>query len=245
MTILGIDCATSIASAALVENGEIIADRIHPPPNVSGERGTAAQAGHAEILIPLIESLLSEAGHSLVDIGGIALTVGPGSFTGLRIGLSTVKGLAYDTGILTAGISTLWANAARVTGFNGPVWACLDARKAEVYAALFRWSGGTLTRLSEDSVVPIDRLLELAAGTTAGGPCAFIGDGARRYEKALRDVLGEHFRCAEGDSHASVAAAAAQLAEPRLRTAKPDPLGALAPVYLRRSEAESKRPQSS
>jgi tRNA threonylcarbamoyladenosine biosynthesis protein TsaB len=238
--ILGIDCATSIASAALVRSGQVLADVIYPP----GGSDLGRRAGHAEILLPLIESVLERTGRALGDLRGIALTVGPGSFTGVRIGLSTVQGLVYGSGIPTEGISTLWANARRVIGRDGLVCPLLDARKGEVYTALFRRDGQALARLAPDAVLPVEEALERVQVRAGGEPCLFIGDGVQRYDGAIRAAAGDRFRPAEEGRYPSAAAAAALLGELRLRVAEPRSVSGLTPVYLRRSEAETKRPES-
>jgi tRNA threonylcarbamoyladenosine biosynthesis protein TsaB len=242
MTVLGIDSATSTASAALVEEGKIIAEQRYPH---AGEESRsvakAVKAGHAEILVPLIESVLETTRGSFRALTGIAVSIGPGSFTGLRIGLSTVKGLAYGWDIPVVGISTLWANAARADDVNGVVCSILDARKQQVYAALFRRCASSLTRMTEDSVMSIDALIELAGAPAAAAPPLFIGDAVGRYHEALKNRFGNALWCTEGDPYRSIAAAAAQLAEHRLRVAEGDFLGTLVPVYLRPPEAESKR----
>jgi tRNA threonylcarbamoyladenosine biosynthesis protein TsaB len=242
MTVLGIDSATSTASAALIEDGKVLAEQRYP--YAGGESQSevkAAKAGHAEILVPLIESVLETGRSSVRALTGIAVSIGPGSFTGLRIGLSTVKGLAYGSDIPVVGISTLWANAARAGAVDGVICSLLDARKQQVYAALFRRCAASLTRMTEDSVMTIDALIELAAAAAADGPLLFIGDGVAAYHRALRNSFGNDLRCSETDRCPSIAAAAAQLGEPRLRLSRGDFLGMLVPVYLRPPEAESKR----
>ena len=149
MRIVGIDTSSATASVALLEDGQIIAERCHPISIAGHAAGLAGfKSNHAEILLPLVESVARQARVSLPEVSGIALSIGPGSFTGLRIGLSTVKGLAYGWGIPVVGVSTLLAQAARVGDFDGVICSFLDARKHEVYAALFRKSKHGLTRLT-------------------------------------------------------------------------------------------------
>src|SRR3989337_343256 len=144
MRIVGIDTSSATASVALLEDGQIIAERGHPSSIAGHAAGLAGfKSNHAAILIPLIESVARQARVSLPEVSGIALSIGPGSFTGLRIGLSTVKGLAYGWRIPVVGVSTLLRHAATITGWDGLVCPLLDARKKEVYAALFRQEAGT------------------------------------------------------------------------------------------------------
>ncbi|HET8564449.1 MAG TPA: tRNA (adenosine(37)-N6)-threonylcarbamoyltransferase complex dimerization subunit type 1 TsaB, partial [Candidatus Binatia bacterium] len=115
MRILGIDTASTNASAALLEDGRVIADEIRLDDVASRYAGRMPAPHHAEIILPLIDAVLRKGGTSIEEISGIAVSIGPGSFTGLRIGLSTVKGLAYGCAVPVVGVSTLLANAARVT----------------------------------------------------------------------------------------------------------------------------------
>jgi tRNA threonylcarbamoyladenosine biosynthesis protein TsaB len=240
MRILGIDTATPSASVALIEDQKILAERIYRQAKISSDQAALPPKGnHAEVILPLIRSLLAGAGLSLSGLSGIAVTLGPGSFTGLRIALATVKGLAYEWGLPVVGVSTLHANAARV-GDDGLICALLDARKQEVYAALFRRAGNALTRLSEDAVLSVCRVGELLSHCGAVKPF-MIGDGAAAYEMQLQDSFGGAMRFSVGDEFGSVAAQAALLARQRFLAAATDDLGALAPLYLRPSEAESKR----
>jgi tRNA threonylcarbamoyladenosine biosynthesis protein TsaB len=240
MRTLGVDTATSTASVAITEDGALVAERIVP-------RGAAAngsmaghfKSNHAEVLLPLIESVLQEAAVSLAEISGLAVAIGPGSFTGLRIGLSTVKGLAYGWHIPVVGISTLLANAARVTDYDGLICPFLDARKKEVYASLFRRSGDSLSRLTEDSVLDVAEVIDLVRKYNA--PCLFIGDGTATYEKLLQQSLANGVYLRGENASPSVAAAVARLGEEHCRSSDRHALLSLAPVYLRSSEAEVKR----
>ena len=242
MRIVGIDTSSATASVALLEDGQLIAEQCHPG-SIGGHAAglTGFKSNHAETLLPLIESVVRQAQISLPEVSGIALSIGPGSFTGLRIGLSTVKGLAYGWGIPVVGVSTLLAQAARVGEFDGVICPFLDARKHQVYAALFRKRHQELGRLTEDFLAPVEGVLDEVRGATGDMPCLFIGDGAHRYEELLLDALGSKARLCAEDSVSSCAAAVARLGMARLRRCEADDLGKLAPVYLRPSEAEARR----
>jgi tRNA threonylcarbamoyladenosine biosynthesis protein TsaB len=231
MRILGIDTATSAASVALLENGAIIADEIHLQP----------KAGHAEIILTLVEVVFAKARASLADIDGIAVSIGPGSFTGLRIGLSTVKGLAYGGRVPVVGVSTLLANAARVSAFDGVICSMLDARKKEVYASFFRRTSDSLTRLTEDALAPIHAIIDQAQTLAAGGATLFIGEGVKVYGSVVVSTLGPQARFCNADGYPSLAAAVARIGKERLLHSEGDFLGSMVPVYLRLSEAEMKR----
>jgi tRNA threonylcarbamoyladenosine biosynthesis protein TsaB len=105
MRILGLDTSISVASVAISEDGRLVAEDFYP--RKGSAEGSGAKSNHAEIILPLVDSVLRRVGIGLSDVAGIAVSIGPGSFTGVRIGLSTVKGLAYGTGMPAVGISTL------------------------------------------------------------------------------------------------------------------------------------------
>ncbi|NLK51025.1 MAG: tRNA (adenosine(37)-N6)-threonylcarbamoyltransferase complex dimerization subunit type 1 TsaB [Syntrophomonadaceae bacterium] len=126
MLVLGIDSATLVAGMAIMDEQHLVAEGF-----------LQTRKTHSERLLPLIDQWLREAELTLADIGGIAVTVGPGSFTGLRIGLATAKGLAQATGKALVGIPTLDALALNLAGARGLICPILDARKSEVYTALY------------------------------------------------------------------------------------------------------------
>jgi tRNA threonylcarbamoyladenosine biosynthesis protein TsaB len=238
MRIIGIDTATTVASVALVDNGLVISEKSHPSRETAsdGDRHIS-KSNHAETILPLLESLLESSGMSLQAISGLAVSIGPGSFTGLRIGLSTVKGLAYGWRIPVVGVSTLLAQAARVTYYDGLICTLLDARKNEVYAALFEKSGDSVRRISEDTVASAATIIEIIRPLT---PCLMVGDGAAVHEQLLLQQLGDAALFQVGDFSLSIGATVARLSEHRFRANDVDDLGSLTPVYLRRAEAEFK-----
>lgn len=240
--LLGIDTSTAVASVALVEGGKVVREEVHAGHNASSSSG---HANHSEILLPLVDSVLTKASVSLSDISAMAVSIGPGSFTGLRIGLSTVKGLAYGSNIPVVGVPTLLALAMRVSDWEGLICPLLDARKKEVYAALFKRAEGRLERLTEDGVSSHEKVFEEIRALRSSGPCLFIGDGIRVYGDLIRASLGERSLLASGDAYPSTATAVARLAEERVLHEEFDPLGPLSPLYLRPSEAEAKRGKTS
>jgi tRNA threonylcarbamoyladenosine biosynthesis protein TsaB len=241
MTILGIDSAIPEASVALFENGAVLADERHTTLPYTGALGSGKMpSNHAEIILPLIEKLFAKTHVIFQELSGIAVSIGPGSFTGLRIGLATAKGLAYESGVRLVGVSTLHANAARVGRVDAVIGSMLDARKSEVYLALFRSTGGKLVRITDDAVMPIDSAIGLLK--SHADTLILVGDGARAHEGRLVDSLGAAVRIASGARcHSSVAAEVARLAAGQLNSVGRDGGGALAPTYLRLAEAEFKR----
>lgn len=243
MRILGIDTALPAASVALVDGAELLAEETREAPANSATT-VNPPGNHAETLIPLIAGLLNKACLTVEQLSGVAVSIGPGSFTGLRIGLATAKGIAYDSGVPLVGISTLHANAARVNDYDGVIGALLDARKGEVYMALFRRDAPKTTRLMPDSVFSIKSAIDLLRqhcdGT--GATPLLVGHGARIYERRLREALGSSLVIrGEHKGYPSVASQVALLGGERFTRSTGDDVGRLTPVYLRTSEAERKR----
>jgi len=241
MRILGIDTATSTASVALNENGVIVAEQISEPHGLFGETtNTRPKSNHAETLLPLIESLLREAGCNLGDISGFGISIGPGSFTGLRIGLSTLKGLAYGVSIPIVGVSTLLANAARVTDYHGLVCSFLNARKNEVYTALFRKEDNVLYPITDEAATSAVVALETVASLDGSASCLFLGDGVAAYADLIQAYFGTRAKLTAGECYPSVASAVAHLSIGRMLSGNDDAVGLLVPTYLRAPECEMK-----
>ncbi len=226
MLILGIDTATRIASVGVTRETEILA-----------EASVEATSNHTETLIPLIADVVAQARVSLSDITGIGVSIGPGSFTGLRIALGTVKGLAYALGQRVVGIPTLEALACTVSEWEGLVCPILDARKREVYSALFRRNpNGTLSPIWSAQVSSIETTL-----TQITGPCLFLGDGIETYGSTIRTHCGEGAKLLPFASHHPRGAMVARLAWERLSRADTDSLASLVPSYVRPPEAVLKQ----
>jgi tRNA threonylcarbamoyladenosine biosynthesis protein TsaB len=241
MIILGLDTATPTASVALVTDGKLVAEEFYGKSRkLELSPRSQAKGNHAEIVLPLIQSILDQGHISLSSLSGLGVSIGPGSFTGLRIALATVKGIAYDWGLPVVGVSTLQANAARVKGHEGVICSLLDARKQEVYAATFRRQGHALTPLSEERVCSIATAIESLRQVGEASPLV-IGDGAKAYEPLLLKAFGASIRISAGDEFGSVAAQVAALSWRRFADHGSDDLASLVPLYLRSSEAENKR----
>jgi len=230
MNILAIDTSTSLASIAIAVNEQIAAESL-----LNTNRTLSAR------LVPEIERLLSTAGVAITDIDIFASTVGPGSFTGVRGGVATIQGLALAVGKPCAGFSSLAMLAMNFSLSTNLVCPMLDARKSEVYAALYDCSSPLPSPRINDCVLPpdqlLDQLLDQIAGLT-GKPIIFVGDGAVRYHDQIAERLGDQALFAPFPLHtphssngillALHASRQGELLEPRQ----------LLPVYLRASDAE-------
>jgi tRNA threonylcarbamoyladenosine biosynthesis protein TsaB len=241
MIVLGIDTATPRASVALVENDNLIAEEVSGGPTDSPAQFPSLQpkGNHAEIVLPLIQSVLARGNVSFDALSGLGVSIGPGSFTGLRIALATVKGLAYEWGVPVVGISTLFANAARIKQRDGVICSLMDARKREVYLAIYRRQGTALSAIVGERACSISAAIELLRETAASGTM-IVGDGAKAYEAVLAQAFGASAHISAGDEFGSVAAQVAALSCERLSAGVGDDLTHLTPCYLRSSEAEKK-----
>ena len=137
MRILGIDSATRLASVALIED-EVLIDEQRWDKHLANAHGSDSIGHCAETIVPLINYVREKRHLTPADLSAIAVSIGPGSFTGLRVGLATAKGIAYSGGLPLIGISTLLALAGGVKNFRGIICSLLDARKNDVYMGLFR-----------------------------------------------------------------------------------------------------------
>jgi tRNA threonylcarbamoyladenosine biosynthesis protein TsaB len=222
MIILGIETSTSTGSVAVAsENGIIALYSLN------------IEATHSERLMSTVDRVLKDAGMDLSRIDGFAVAIGPGSFTGLRIGAAAVKGLAFATGKPIAAVSTLEALAGRLAFSAYPVCPILDARKDEVYAALYRLDGSVPVPLMPEAVMPVGALSDKIEGKTV-----FTGEASRIYRKELEDLFGDRALFASNSAVLPSAAAVAELGLALLMEGKRTDPDELTPRYLRRPEAE-------
>ncbi len=169
--ILGIDSSAVTAGCALYDEGKIIAEEFL---NVGHT--------HSQTLMPMIESMLKTAGAALNDIEKIAVTAGPGSFTGLRIGISCAKGMAVGADKPCVPVSTLEAIAYNFAGFDDiTVCACMDARRQQVYNAVFKAENGYIKRVCDDRAISAEDLSRELENI--GGKIIFAGDGAELMDR--------------------------------------------------------------
>ena len=174
MLVLGIESSTTQGGVAIVGEDRVLCETI-----------LNVEVTHSERLLPAVDRALGEARISLEALGGIAVSIGPGSFTGLRIGLSTAKGLAYATGLPLVGVPTLEAMAWTLPAARWQICPVLDARKQEVYAALFRHETDGLRRITEDSALAPEDLCRLIRN-----PTLFLGDGLTNLRRAVPGAAG-------------------------------------------------------
>ena len=224
MKILSLDTTADICSAAISEDTRLIAEMTVNTGNT-----------HSQTLLPVVEQILKISETSLDEIELFACSTGPGSFTGVRIGVATLKGLAFGTNKPCAAVSTLEALAYNLKDFDGLVCPVMNARRKQVYTALFRASNGRLTRLMGDSAIAIAELDEKLKQFE--DPVRLCGDGYDITKELLTHPIipvSERYR------HQS----AFSVAEVALQKYQSGDVGTdlnLSPVYLRLSQAERER----
>ncbi|MBO1678576.1 tRNA (adenosine(37)-N6)-threonylcarbamoyltransferase complex dimerization subunit type 1 TsaB [Bittarella massiliensis (ex Durand et al. 2017)] len=227
MRILGLDCSAKSASCAVVEEGIILAESF-----------VNTKLTHSETLLPMIDGMLQAAKIDLHSVDLLAVTHGPGSFTGLRIGAAAIKGLCAGAGLPCVGISTLEATAYNLAHERGYLVPCMDARRNQVYTATFLADGsGAIKRVSEDEAVAAEEALRFCSDEKM--PIFLLGDGGRMcytiYNGNARVRLAPpHLLSTRGSAVAACAAAP----ENRLRAGDG---AALALHYIRLSQAQRER----
>jgi len=223
MKVLGIDTSTPCGSIGLIEGDQILC-----------EYSVNRKMSHSERVLKTIDRVLEDSGISIGDVDGFAISRGPGSFTGLRIGVSVVKGLALATGRRVAGVSTLDALAQNARYFPHLICPLLDARKGEVYTALYRSTEKKgLTKFApEMAIKPRDLLGRIE------GEVLFLGDGVYTYGDLIRRELGDMAHIAPFPFNFVRGAVVAQLGRRSLEKGEYLDLEGFTPQYLRKSDAE-------
>ena len=227
MRILGFDTATSACSAAVWEDGRIAARRFEP-----------MSRGQSERLMPMVREVLSEAGADFPDLDLLAVTTGPGAFTGLRIGLAAARGMALAGDLACFGVTTLYAVAAGVSETErqkANVLVVLDSKRAEVYAQAFRSDLRPLSKAQ--ALMPADLAALMANGEGDADRVLVAGDGAGQVIQALKDKgIEAVLSTAPGvPDAATVAAIAAE------RWSSGQPAEPLRPLYLRPPDAKASK----
>jgi len=228
--ILAIDSATPVAGLALLHDQKVMREEF-----------INFKKTHSETLMPGVDRVLHDCEITVADLDAIAVTVGPGSFTGLRIGLATAKGLSMACGKPLLGISTLDVLAHNIVFSENLVCPLLDARKQEVYTAYFAADGDIPQRLTEDMACSPQEMAARARelATVLGKPhITLLGDGFYPYEEFFQEYFQDVLQVAPGPLMLPRAAALGSLAWQRAIKNDFDDAYALRPIYVRLSEAE-------
>lgn len=225
MRVLGIETSTGVEGVAVVERGRLL-----------GEWTLNLPQSHSIRLLPSIDGLLRALGMGIEEVDGIAVSIGPGSFTGLRIGLSTAKGLSMSLGKPLLGVPTLKALALPFSSWPYLLCPLIDARRGELYVALYRSRGDELDEVLSPQVLPPEEVVERLRGEGA----LLVGDGALLYKDLFLKELGDRAYFPPPPLHHPRASAVAFLGEGRLLRGERDDLLTLTPLYVRPSDAELK-----
>ena len=226
MLILAFETSAKAASVALLEQGKLL-----------GEHYQNTGLTHSQTLMVMAEDLLKQCGKTVSQVQAVAVAEGPGSFTGVRIGVAAAKGFAWGAQIPCYGVSTLEAMAKSLDVFDGVVCACMDARRSQVYNALFAAENGTLRRLTPDRAISLEELGQELKPMQK--PVFLVGDGAvlthRTLSASVPLILPAEHRLHQ--RAVGVALVAAQMAA----DGAVGDAAALSPNYLRLSQAERER----
>ncbi len=221
MRILAVDTSSSVASCAIVDGEKLISERI-----------LNNKLTHSQTIMPMIASALAESELKAEDIDVFAAVNGPGSFTGLRIGVSAVKALAHAVNKPCAAISTLEAMTYNIMFTEYLIAPIMDARRGEVYNAIYRFEDNKLVTVIEPRAVSVDECCEDIL--KIGKKTVFLGDGLPVYKNGIVKKLGGMAIAAPAHLNAQMAGSAAVLAKEKELIH----YQVLAPVYLRKSQAE-------
>ncbi|MBE9530714.1 MAG: tRNA (adenosine(37)-N6)-threonylcarbamoyltransferase complex dimerization subunit type 1 TsaB [Proteobacteria bacterium] len=222
MKILAVDTATKSCSVAVVQEKSLLA-----------EITTVKKQTHSKHLMEMINRVMGLSGLALSELDGFAVTRGPGTFTGLRIGISSVKGLSTASGKPVVGVSSLDALAVQASFFPYLICPLIDARKGEVYSSRYRFRNGHLKKEADEHVFPPEK-----AVFDLNETCLFIGDGALIYQKMILNKMGKSAFFAPSFQNTIRASTVAYLSMNRFKNDDTDDVGMFVPHYIRRSDAE-------
>ena len=227
MLILAFETTAKAGSVALLDENKLL-----------GESYQNTGLTHSQTLMVMAEDLLKSCGKTASDVTAIAVAEGPGSFTGVRIGVAAAKGFAWGGELPCYGVSTLEAMAETLGIYQGYVCPCMDARRSQVYNALFYVNCGKIQRVQPDRAISLAELGEELK--TLEGPIFLVGDGSVLSYKTLKDAVPNLVLPPEHRMHQR-ASGVAIVAAKKIAAGEPGDGNALAPNYLRLSQAERER----
>jgi tRNA threonylcarbamoyladenosine biosynthesis protein TsaB len=222
MRILAVDTATTSCSVAIVDNTSLLS-----------EFTLAKEETHSKHLMDMIKEALRMSGLNFSDLDGFAVTRGPGSFTGLRIGISTIKGLVVASEKPVVGVSSLEALALQVSYSRDLICPILDARRGEVYFSRYRFLNGHLKKQTKERVAPPDQAVE-----DLNESCLFVGNGALLYKEMILEKMGELASFAPLIKNTIRASTMAYLSMAKFENNDTDDIEKILPYYIRKSDAE-------
>ena len=227
MLILAFETTAKAGSVALLEDNKLLAESY---------QNTGLT--HSQTLMVMAEDMLKASGKTMADVTAVAVAEGPGSFTGVRIGVAAAKGLAWGGELPCYGVSTLESMALTLGAYQGYVCPVMDARRSQVYNALFYADCGTLERVQEDRAISLEDLkIELEH---LDGPIFLVGDGSSLTHKTLSAHIPELILPPEHRMHQRASGVALAAAK-KIAAGDPGDAAAMVPNYLRLSQAERER----
>lgn len=224
MKILAVDTSATAASVAVAEENKLI-----------GEFSINTALTHSQTLMPMVDELLKNTGLSVNDIDAVAVNAGPGSFTGVRIGVAAVKGIAFPKNLPCVSVSTLESMAYNMLGNDCIVCSVMDARCSQVYNALFRVKGCTVTRMTDDRALSLTDLKNELQNINE--KVVLVGDGAVLCSKFLGEEL-ENIMIAPFNNRIQTASSVAYAAFEKINNGETVKADELMPVYLRLPQAQ-------
>ena len=227
MLILAFETSAKAASVALLDDKKLL-----------GESYQNTGLTHSQTLMLMAQDLLKSCGFGSQDVTHLAVAAGPGSFTGIRIGVAAVKGFAWGAELPCYGVSTLEAMAAQLGAWQGYVCSVMDARRSQVYHALFHVECGKCTRIRDDRAVSLQDLGAELQNLTE--PVFLVGDGSNLCYNTLSESVPSLVLPAEHRMHQR-AAGVALVAREKILRGEAGNAGELTPNYLRLSQAERER----
>jgi tRNA threonylcarbamoyladenosine biosynthesis protein TsaB len=225
MKILAVDTSSLVAAVAVIDNERLL-----------GEYILNHKKTHSQKLMPMIKELLNNLELTPKGIDVFAASSGPGSFTGLRIGITTIKALAYAVNKPVVSVPTLDALAFNMPVLDSLVCPIMDARNNQVFTAVYKWEKGVPVNLTEYMGVPITELVRLIKGKNQ--KIVFLGDAVEIHKDFLKDELNENCRFAPGNLMLQKASSVAQLALVKASSGMTESSFDMVPFYLRKSQAE-------
>jgi tRNA threonylcarbamoyladenosine biosynthesis protein TsaB len=224
MKVLAIDTASNVATAAVAEDGIIL-----------GERILNFKKTHSQKIMPMISELFAELELKASDIDVFAVANGPGSFTGLRIGVATIKALAHSVGKPVVGVSTLAGLAYNLPYCEHIIVPIMDARRNQVYTASYIWDEEGFRELSPDEAISIEECADSCGELL---DTVFVGDGVPVHRAYLEERLGERAHFAPASALMQRASSIAMIAMEKAKRGETQNYNELVPFYLRKSQAE-------
>lgn len=224
MRILGIDTSTMAASVAVIEDNQLVC-----------EYTINTKKTHSQKLMPMIENMLKESDLNINDIDLIGICVGPGSFTGLRIGMATAKAIAHVNNIPIVGVTSLEMLAGNMNLCDKKICSILDAQRNQVYTAKFEYIGNRLVQINDTDVLEIDKLInEISASED---DYILIGEAVYKYEEKLKDI--ENISIPSPSHNVTKASSLCSIALEKYNQGENiESCYTINPMYIRKSQAE-------